>query len=111
MNQVDNAPVKINLTGIESNTIIACLAKEEYGKVFTLIPAIRNQAKTQIDAAQPADPNSHIFVYSLTGIDIKQIVSTLNKHPFEQVYTLVENIRTQAIPQLEAFANPDGEEQ
>jgi len=110
MTNVDNAQVKISVTGVESNTIIACLAKEEYGKVYTLIPEIRNQAQTQIDAAQPPDANKHVFVYTLCGRDIRQIVNTLNKHPFDQVYQLVENIRTQAIPQLEAVSKESGEE-
>lgn len=110
MTQVDNAIVKVCLTGVESNTIVACLAKEEYGIVYELIQDIRNQSTTQIETDKPQDPLRHTFEYTVKGKDIRQIVRTLNKHPFDQVFQLVENIRTQVIPQLEAVSNEQGGE-
>lgn len=104
---LDTTEVVVELLGVETNTLIACLAKEEYGLVYDLIARIRDRGIAEIAAAKPAEPNTHPIKYNLFGKDIQIIVKTLNKHPFDQIYQLAENIRNQALPQLEAASNPN----
>ena len=99
---MDTAKIVLNLLGVETNTILACLGKVEYVKVYDLIARIREQAAKQINEANPEDPNTFVIKYDLLGRDVQLIVKTLNNHPFDQIVQLTENIRTQALPQLEA---------
>ena len=108
---MDNTKIVLNLLGVETNTVLACLGKVEYVKVYDLIARIREQAAKQIEAAKPEEPNTFVIKYDLFGRDAQLIVKTLNNHPFDQIVQLTENIRDQVIPQLEAAKaeKPDGD--
>lgn len=39
----------------------------------------------------------------LLSVEVNTIISVLGKHPFEEVFALIDKIRSQAIPQFDAY--------